>query len=149
MSVIRVSFIVFPCLRHLAPYLPVLHFRVILIILPTNLLYKFCTSRVLPPQRDSHSESKANHHIISYVLMAGEKGEDPPAGPSHAASSAGPRRRGSLYEDISRDHRAVGEAPKKNKGGIPNPNQNPTPVQFRCNTKQNEEKWKTTVTGNL
>ena len=118
LSVSIVSFIVFPCLSHLALHHPVLHFSGHFYHSPTNLLYKFRTTRVLFfPWRDSHPEPEANHPIISYVLRAGENEEDPPAGQSHAASSAEGPGGGEdpPYEDISRDHRAGGEAQNKTR----------------------------------
>jgi hypothetical protein len=118
LSVSIVSFIVFPCLSHLALHHPVLHFSGHFYHSPTNLLYKFRTTRVLPPPTEETPTRNLKPTTPSYHMSSGPGNEeDPPAGQSHAASSAEGPGGGEdpPYEDISRDHRAGGEAQNKTR----------------------------------
>lgn len=141
LSVSIVSFIVFPCLSHLALHHPVLHFSGHFYHSPTNLLYKFRTTRVLffPLERlPPRTRSQQPHHIIC------PQGREMKRIRRLGSPMRRPRRRDQEEERIPRTRTSAGTTEpvvrhKIKQGRCPSPRPNPHPGTILLQTKQKGE----------
>ena len=152
LSVSIVSFIVFPCLSHLALHHPVLHFSGHFYHSPTNLLYKFRTTRVQPPPPGETPTQNPKPTIPSYHTSSGP-------GKMKKIRRLGspmrrPRRRDQEEERIPRTRTSAGTTEpvvrhKIKQGRCPSPRPNPHPGTILLQTKQKEMQKKIIVSWNL